>query len=219
MKIRKVKSALLAVATLALLTQAAQAASVSIQQEVDLAVTPISSGPPQQIFEFFDSANPVTISSGDSVKVTYSFLNGRLTMGDLVALPNTYEFAYPWLSLLGSSGGRFGISNIRITFLDAVAAGGVESEFTFASQQSGNVQLGPALVSFLPSGSSLNFSGIEASYTVDFIPGGIGTYKPFLVLNADQLAVTPIPEPPTHIAAALLLFGMQVYGRLRRPSA
>jgi hypothetical protein len=217
MSIQKFKSITAAVCLLAAGTATMRAALVTIQQDVNLATTTITLGPPNQINQYFSGSTPRTISNGDSVSLTYNFLNGRLTMADLVSIPNTAENAFMWLGLQSGTSGTFNISSIQITFLDAVATGGAQSQFVLASQSSGSAHLGPALQAFLLSGSSLNFSGIQATYTVDSIPGGTDTYVPWLILTADQLAVTPVPEPSTYIAGALLLlpFGAQAVRRLR----
>lgn len=214
MKSPKWKSFWIANVITALMLQILPAVEITIRQDVDLTATPIWVGPPNQFFRQFSSVTPIRISEGDSVDLTYRFLNGRLSMSNSSVSPSSYELAYPWLALLDSPGGGFVISDIQITFLDAVVTGGAQSYFTQDREANGSINLGPSLSNFLPPGASLSFSGITTHYTVDYIEiGGTGLYQPWLIFAADRLVV--IPEPSVTALVMVMLLCGRVMHRLR----
>lgn len=214
----KLKLFVLVMSVIALVTPS-KATIHTIHQDVDLAAPGIWLDPPnqpfhQQLFKQFSDALPTRISEGDTVDLTYQFVNGRLSMSNSPASNSRFELAFPSLALLDSPGGGFVIRDIRITFLDAVVTGGAQWYFTQAGEINGTVSLGPSLSNFMPPGATLSFSGISTHYTVDFIEmGGTGLYQPWLIFTADRLVV--IPEPSAAALVMLMVLGGQVVRRSR----
>jgi hypothetical protein len=217
----RISEILASVATILLLSSPIQpglAALVTIQENVDLTASPFQAGPPQGLQYYGYDAAPVTIANGDSVSVTYNFTGGfRLRMDDLPSGGDSFETADAWLFLFEGTPGWFEISNIKVSFLDAVATGGAPTEVLLSLHSQGDWHLGPELWYFMPAGSSLAFSGIKATYDVVSVPGGVNLYKPWLNIWAEQLTIMPVPEPSTIVGGSLLLlpFGVAAFRRFR----
>lgn len=209
----------MAVCILVLATSVAEATLVSVQQEVDLAIAVGSGGAPNVLYQQFNHSPLIKVEMGDTVNLTFNFVNGRLRMKNSSVIPSELDYVLPLLVFPGLGGSAFGISDIQISFLDAVASGGAETYFSISSQSQLNstTSLGPALVDFLPSGAALTFSGIQTSYTVDFLYGTQDYYTPFLQITADELTVASIPEPtaPVFGTLVLLVLGGRSLGRRR----
>jgi len=206
MKFQRLKSLALAVGVGSLSILTVKAATINIYQDFDLATHPVNEGAPNTLYQNFTQVTPTMIVSGDTVNLTFNFLNGRVLMENSFAPFSEMDYVDPLMNLLGFGGSVVSISNIEISFLNAEATGGVQTHFSLGSQSPRDETwgLGPALAEFLPSGSSLSFSGIQTSYYVDFINGGSHLYNPLLLMAADNIEVIPIPEP------SLLSFGSLV---------
>ncbi|MGC3957376.1 MAG: hypothetical protein QM813_05275 [Verrucomicrobiota bacterium] len=213
----KTRSQEIVFALLMLLIPAVDAATLNIQQDVDLetAYNGVT------IYQMFNNVPLTAVEAGDVVNLTFNFVNGRPIVTNPSVIPNELDYVIPGLVIAGLDQCTFGISNIRVNFLDAVATGGAQTEFSLGSQSQLNAQSGlvPALVDFLPSESSLTFSGIQTSYHVDFLNSSsyISFFAPFLLVVADQVEVTPIPEPSFYtLAATSLLVGGKLIRRSRK---
>ncbi|MFO1512878.1 MAG: hypothetical protein U1F83_08220 [Verrucomicrobiota bacterium] len=207
--------------SIALLSTAVDAATVNIHQDLDLSGVTINNGIPNSLFQDFNFVPLTPIEAGDTVNLTFNFLNGRLTVANSSTMSDELNYVIPGLSMPFWSYCTFGIGNIQVSFLDAISVGGAQTDFFLGSQTQLNSQQGmsPALVDFLPNESSLSFSGIQTSYHVDFLNSSsyISLFGPFLLVVADQVEITPIPEPSVYaFAAASLLMGGTCIHRLRK---
>lgn len=200
------------IASLALLVSAASAANISIEQHVNLST--LGANPNVT----FSSASPTSIQVGDVVTVTYVFDSVLPTytasFGD-----GTFALG-AWLYHAADSG-YFTISDITTSLLSPVVAGVADTTLYASSETSGFAHLGPYSTFSVSNGSSLSFSGIQASFTVtalnvpsySVVPY-LNMYTSSLVYSTAATAEAPIvpsavPEPSTYgILGAASLLGL-----------
>lgn len=153
-----------------ILAGAAQAATISVTQSLDLNDF-IASFAGGQYSLYFGAAAPVTIDEGDDVEVTYLFLNSQaLKLTNTSAVSSlSYDIAWPWLGDQGPNYDNFRILNSTVTLLNPVFSGSGAGTTTFfsASEESGVAHLGPFPMFGLDSATSVLFTGLHATYHVD----------------------------------------------------
>src|SRR5688572_10515337 len=107
MIMRNLKSLVTAVWITGTATLTAPAATINIQQDVDLATAAINEGPPDVLWKDFDTVTPISIRTGDTVTLTFNFLNGRVLMENPSATPSELDYVAPLMVLIGLGGSAF----------------------------------------------------------------------------------------------------------------
>lgn len=206
-------AALVAFSALALALPA-KSAVVNVNEVIDLDVWAANG------FYYIGSTD-YTISDGDTVNITYSFANGKAIVVTNSSLgTNWVTPAWPWLYATNTSG-NFGISNTTANLNGAIFTGGSgTTTYTSVSETSGAVHLGP-YASFSVDGlTTLEFSGLSATFTVDYIPQGTGIYNSWLTNWATALPMQVVNSsasvPDTGSTLALFGLGLASLAFVRR---
>lgn len=193
---------------------AAQAATVTIDQTLDLTAPKLISGPGFQGWQdtpAFSGGLSFDLSEGDELDYTIDFLGAQTLT--LVNTTSLWAFVYSGnppsdvtgtgtLSLLDSNGDAFLTSNIKVSTEGAIHFGQDFGAADFAGGLAG----------------SLTFSGLRYVGTLDdYVLGGTTTRTyntPAFFLNADQAIVGGVvPEPATW---AMMIIGFGAAGSMIR---
>jgi hypothetical protein len=195
---------------------AASAGYVVVDTLVDLdSLTIDHSGGFDYISQIFPGVQ--TIGDGDSVSVTFRFANDRALRIEDLPPDETYpEFLTDWLFLSSGTQGYFRITDIEFDLLGATSAGGAQTHFSLPAVQSGYVHLGPDINNPLLPGGSLTFTGIQATFNVDYVPGGANDYSPWLNIAAERIQVVDASVPDTASTAFLISLAMLGMASLNR---
>lgn len=159
---------------------------------------------------------PDTVRNGDSVSLTFSFVNGKKMKISDLGPDDTFEQISPWLLRLGSEYDLFEIVNAQIDLLDATVIGEGQKQKSIAQQIDGVVHLGPTGYGWLGPDSSVTFSGIRARFDVVNIPLGEGSYTPWLNIYAEGFQILSSPVPDAGASGLLLLTGLGLLWAVQR---
>lgn len=189
-------------------------ASIEITQDLDLDSLTISSNNNGNIIQFTNfAATPTAIAEGDEVTVTYNFLNGKkLRFNDLTSLEGYRELIWLFLRTADNDYSNFTLSDITVELLDPVASPGVPTTYSYDSQSSGRVHLGPNAYINVDPGEFVEFAGVTTTFTVTDLAIGSGEYIPWLQIQAESIEVVSpvaaVPEATSILAWTMALGGI-----------
>ena len=196
----------------------AQSANITFNETIDLNQWVSSSF-------YLTGTNPVTISDGDTVTINYDFAGTQaLKLTNLDGSSTTYAPAWPWL-LTQNYVGSFQILNASTTLINAsfVGGSGATTEFQ-ASQSSSAAHLG--LYSFLELDAltSVQFTGVSSTFTVDYLPGGTNDYVSWFTnwglssVQVDVVSSNTLPDQGSTVALfSLAVVGLAAFRRRFQP--